>query len=100
MPDPSDAVTAMGLQTSPDHPLRMASAGQEPNQPVGKSGLRAMPALTRPGRHHSFILGRSDARTRPLLNQEERDRLHCWSMIVALASSAAGTTLLLTAVLR
>ncbi|QFU15243.1 hypothetical protein GDR74_02860 [Microvirga thermotolerans] len=61
------------------------------------SGLSARP---RPARHRSFILGRSDARLRSLLNQEERDRLHCWSMIVALTSSAAGLTLLLTAALH
>lgn len=94
MTDFSDAVAVMGLPTSTDHPFRASVAGLEPNRTLGKTGP------TRPGRHHSFILGRSDARTRPLLNQEERDRLHCWSLIVALASSAAGTTLLLTAVLR
>lgn len=100
MTDSSDAVTAMELQTLADHPVYPASAGQESSQTIGRSALRAVPGMARPGRHHSFILGRSDARTRPLLNQEERDRLHCWSLIVALASSAAGTTLLLTAVLR
>lgn len=94
MTDSSDAVAAMGLPTSSDHPFHASVAGLEPNRLPGKTGP------VRPGRHHSFILGRSDARTRPLLNQEERDRLHCWSLIVALASSAAGTTLLLTAVLR
>lgn len=90
----------MGPQTSSDHPFRPTGTGEERSRTLGQSGLRIMPAPTRPGRHHSFILGRSDARTRPLLNQEERDRLHCWAMIVALASSAAGTTLLLTAALR
>jgi hypothetical protein len=59
-----------------------------------------MPAPPRPARNNSFIFGRSDSRIRPLLNQEERDRLHCWAMIVALGSSVAGTTLLLTAALR
>lgn len=59
-----------------------------------------MPSPYRPARNKSFIFGRSDSRIRPLLNQEERDRLHCWAMIVAVASSAAGTTLLLTVILR
>ncbi|MBM6579053.1 hypothetical protein ILT44_02565 [Microvirga sp. BT689] len=59
-----------------------------------------MPHDPRPARNTSFIFGHSDSRYRPLLNQEERDRLHIWSMIVALSTSAAGTTLLLTAFLR
>lgn len=59
-----------------------------------------MPDTSGPDRSTSFIFGRSDSRIRPLLNQAERDRLHCWSMIIALASSAAGTTLLLTSFLR
>jgi len=65
-----------------------------------RSSFCIMPHDPRPGRNTSFIFGRSDSRIRPLLNQAERDRLHCWSMIVALASSAAGTTLLLAAFLR
>ncbi len=65
-----------------------------------RSSFCIMPHTPHPGRNASFIFGRSDSRIRPLLNQAERDRLHCWSMIIALASSAAGTTLLLTAILR
>ncbi|MXQ13005.1 hypothetical protein [Microvirga makkahensis] len=65
-----------------------------------RSSFCIMPHTPHPGRNASFIFGRSDSRIRPLLNQEERDRLHCWSMIIALASSAAGTTLLLTAFLH
>ena len=53
-----------------------------------------------PSRHHTFILGGSEARTRPLLNQGERDRLHCWSMVVAVASSVTGLALLLTSILH
>jgi hypothetical protein len=63
-------------------------------------GFGVMPSPYRPARNKSFIFGRSDSRIRPLLNQEERDRLHCWAMIVAVASSAAGTTLLLAVILR
>jgi hypothetical protein len=58
-----------------------------------------MPNPPKPARNHSFIFGRSESRIRPLLNQEERDRLHCWAMIVALTSSAVGTTLLLATAL-
>jgi hypothetical protein len=62
-----------------------------------RSSFCIMPHNPHPGRNASFIFGRSDSRIRPLLNQAERDRLHCWSMIIALASSAAGTALLLMA---
>ncbi|MCG7393120.1 hypothetical protein MHY87_09405 [Microvirga sp. ACRRW] len=65
-----------------------------------RSSFCIMPHVHGPDRNTSFIFGRSDSRIRPLLNQAQRDRLHCWSMIVALVSSAAGTTLLLTAILR
>ena len=65
-----------------------------------RSSFCIMPHVHGPDRNTSFIFGRSDSRIRPLLNQAQRDRLHCWSMIIALASSAAGTTLLLTAILR
>ena len=58
-----------------------------------------MPHDPRPSRNTSFIFGRSDSRYRPLLNQEERDRLHIWAMIVALSTSAAGITLLLSSLL-
>ncbi len=59
-----------------------------------------MPDTVKPSRSNSFILGLSESRIRPLLNQDERDRLHFWSMVVALASSVAGTTLLLTVFLQ
>jgi hypothetical protein len=62
-----------------------------------KSSFCILPAASKPARVNSFIFGLSDSRIRPLLNQEERDRLHCWSMLIALLSSAAGTTLLLMA---
>lgn len=65
-----------------------------------RSSFCIMPHTPHPWRSASFIFGRSDSRIRPLLNQAERDRLHCWSMVIALASAAAGTTLLLTAVFR
>lgn len=65
-----------------------------------RSSFCIMPHTPRPERNASFIFGRSDSRIRPLLNQAERDRMHLWSMIVALSSSAAGTALLLTAILR
>jgi len=69
-------------------------------QQVVRSSFCIMPHAPRDSRNGSFIFGRSDSRYRPLLNQEERDRLHIWAMIVALSTSAAGTTLLLTAFLR
>jgi hypothetical protein len=67
---------------------------------TARSSFCVLPHDPRPARNASFIFGRSDSRYRPLLNQEERDRLHLWAMIVALSSSVAGTTLLLTAILR
>jgi hypothetical protein len=69
-------------------------------QQAARSSFCVMPHDPRPARNASFIFGRSDSRYRPLLNQEERDRLHIWAMIVALSSSIAGTTLLLTAIFR
>jgi hypothetical protein len=75
------------------------SGDGQPRGPV-RSSFCIMPHTPRPERNASFIFGRSDSRIRPLLNQAERDRLHCWSMIIALASSAAATTLLLTAILH
>jgi hypothetical protein len=95
-----NAVTAMDPQTLHDHSFRTDNDRDGRTRPTGKAGFRIMPAPPRPARNHSFIFGRSDSRIRPLLNQEERDRLHCWAMIVALSSSVAGTTLLLTAALR
>jgi hypothetical protein len=65
-----------------------------------RSSFCVLPHDPQPARNTSFIFGRSDSRYRPLLNQEERDRLHIWAMIVALSSSIAGTTLLLTAIFR
>ena len=76
------------------------SAQPQPVRSVARSSFCVMPHDPRPVRNASFIFGRSDSRYRPLLNQEERDRLHIWAMIVALSSSAVGTTLLLTALLR
>ncbi|MGO4570476.1 hypothetical protein [Microvirga sp. 2TAF3] len=90
-------VNAMGSHFSSDQSFSTAGTHERPRPVIGPAGYRPASA---PARHHSFILGRSDARLRSLLNQEERDRLHCWSMIVALTSSAAGLTLLLTAALR
>lgn len=92
-----DAATAMHPQTS--HERSYAGSFQERQDGVRKSGFRVERPARQPGRNNSFIYGLSDSRIRPLLNQEERDRLHCWSMVVALAASAAGTTLLLTAIL-
>jgi hypothetical protein len=80
------------------HPSYHAGDIQPPMRSVVRSSFCIMPHAPRPARNASFILGRSDARYRPLLNQEERDRLHIWAMIVALSSSAVGTALLLTAV--
>lgn len=76
------------------------SVQHPPMRAMARSSFCIMPDAPRPARNTSFIFGRSDSRIRPLLNQEERDRLHLWAMIVALSSSAAGTTLLLAAVLR
>ena len=77
---------------------------REPSYSVRHQAVRSsfcvLPHDPQPARNASFIFGRSDSRYRPLLNQEERDRLHIWAMIVALSSSIAGTTLLLTAIFR
>lgn len=86
--------------SSPIYRPSSYSAGDVQDPPmrsVVRSSFCIMPHAPRPVRNASFIFGRSDARYRPLLNQEERDRLHIWAMIVALSSSAAGTALLLTA---
>ena len=69
-------------------------------QQAVRSSFCVMPHDPRPARNTSFIFGRSDSRYRPLLNTEERDRLHIWAMIVALSTSASCTTLLPTAFLR
>lgn len=87
---------------SSHHPSYGVGAGiTRSGQPRGpaRSSFCIMPHTPRPERNASFIFGRSDSRIRPLLNQAERDRLHRWSLIIALASSAAGTTLLLMAAL-
>ena len=90
----------MNLQTS-HHPSYGAGDSRYVQaRGHARSSFCIMPHVPRPVRNASFIFGRSDSRIRPLLNQAERDRLHCWSMIIALASSAAGTTLLLTVILR
>ncbi|HZH51723.1 MAG TPA: hypothetical protein VEZ16_07555 [Microvirga sp.] len=98
MTSSSNAVTAMGLHISHERSSLTDRSYERPRS-TGKSSFRVMPHPPRPARNHSFIFGRSESRIRPLLNQEERDRLHCWAMVVALASSAAGTTLLLTTIL-
>ncbi len=93
----SEAVAAMSSQTSHDPSYGAANLRDERGRPAVRSSFCIMPHAPRPARNTSFIFGRSDSRIRPLLNQEERDRLHCWAMIVALASSAVGTALLLAA---
>jgi hypothetical protein len=95
-----DAVTAMGPHISDNRSYLTGPSREERYRSTGKAGFCIMPTPPRPARNHSFIFGRSESRIRPLLNQEERDRLHCWAMLVAVASSAVGTTLLLTVVLR
>ncbi len=90
----------MHSQISHDHQSYAGFARQAQPRGTVRSSFCIMPHPPRQVRTTSFIFGRSDARFRPLLNQQERDRLHCWAMIVALASSAAGTTLLLTVALR
>ncbi len=89
----------MNPQISHD-PSYSAGAGHEPMRTMVRSSFCIMPHAPRPARTTTFIFGRSDSRYRPLLNQEERDRLHIWAMIVALSSSAVGTTLLLAAFLH
>ncbi|MBB3020251.1 hypothetical protein FHR70_003332 [Microvirga lupini] len=76
------------------------SPHHQPVRAVSRSSFCVIPHDPRPARTTTFIFGRSDSRYRPLLNQEERNRLHIWAMIVALSTSAAGTTLLLTAFLN
>ncbi|KAB0268311.1 hypothetical protein [Microvirga brassicacearum] len=93
-----NAMMDMGPQTSPDPIFTPAPSRYERPRLAERAGFGIMPAPARPSRHNTFILGRSDARTRPLLNQEERDRLHCWSMIVAMGSSLTGLGLLLTSI--
>jgi hypothetical protein len=90
--------SAMNPQISHE-PSYSAGTHQQPLRMV-RSSFCIMPHAPRPARTASFIFGRSDARYRPLLNQEERDRLHLWAMIVTLSSSAVGTTLLLASFLR
>jgi hypothetical protein len=84
-------------------PSRHASYGaglaQSPMRQVVRSSFSIIPHSPKPVRNASFIFGRSDSRLRPLLNQEERNRMHCWAMMIALISSIAGTTLLLTTIL-
>ncbi|MBZ6077832.1 hypothetical protein [Microvirga puerhi] len=87
-----DAAAVMHSDSTPDRSFSTSGVAVGQRPVLGSSSLHSAPA-----RHHSFILGRSDARLRSLLNQEERDRLHCWSLIVALVSSVTGLTLLLTA---
>lgn len=89
----------MSPPTSLDSSYGADETRDERMRATARSSFCVLPAKPKPARNHTFIFGRSDSRIRPLLNQEERDRLHCWAMIIALASSAAGTTLLLTAAL-
>jgi hypothetical protein len=89
----------MNPQISHD-PSYSAGAHHQPMRTMVRSSFCIMPHAPRPARTTTFIFGRSDSRYRPLLNQEERDRLHIWAMIVALSSSTVGTTLLLTALLH
>lgn len=93
----SNAAIVMSLDSYPDRSFPASGLAVRQREPGDLR--RSRPAIA-PARHRSFILGRSDARLRTLVNQEERDRLHCWSMIVALTSSAAGLALLLTAALQ
>jgi hypothetical protein len=88
----------MNPQTSHHPSCEAGSAYRQPVRAMARSSFSIIPHSPKPVRTASFIFGRSDSRLRPLLNQEERDRLHCWAMVVALASSAAGTTLLLAAI--
>jgi hypothetical protein len=78
-------------------PSRHASYGADlahsPVRQAVRSSFSIIPHSPKPVRNASFIFGRSDSRLRPLLNQEERNRMHCWAMVVA------GTTLLLTTIL-
>jgi hypothetical protein len=90
----------MNLQTSHHPSYGAGDSRYGPTRGPVRSSFCIMPHVPKPERSASFIYGRSDSRLRPLLNQAERDRLHCWSMIIALASSAAGTTLLLSVILR
>lgn len=94
-----DVVTAMRSQIS-RHPSFDASLRDGQGRSMPRSAFHGLGESPRAGRNNSFIYGLSDSRIRPLLNQEERDRLHCWSLLVALVSSAAGTTLLLAAFVR
>jgi hypothetical protein len=94
----SQPMMDMGPQTSPDPIFTPAPSRYERPRLAPRPGFGIMPPPASVSRHHTFILGRSDARTRPLLNQEERDRLHCWSMIVAVGSSVTGLGLLLMSI--
>jgi hypothetical protein len=91
-------MTDMGPQTTSQAIFTPAPSRYERPRLAERAGFGIMPAPARPSRHNTFILGRSAARTRPLLNQEERDRLHCWSMVVAVASSMTGLGLLLMSI--
>lgn len=89
-----NAANVMNPDSSLDRSISTSGVPVRQRPVIGPGSIRPASA---PARHRSFILGRSDARLRSLVNQEERDRLHCWSMVVALTSSAAGLALLLTA---
>ncbi|WP_210495423.1 hypothetical protein [Microvirga antarctica] len=93
-------MTDMGPQITPNPMFTPAPSRYERPRLAERAGFGIMPAPARPSRHNTFILGRSEARTRPLLNQEERDRLHCWSMVVAVVSSVTGLALLVASILH
>jgi hypothetical protein len=84
-------------------PSRHATYGADAIHSQARQAVRSsfsiIPHSPKPVRTASFIFGRSDSRLRPLLNQAERDRMHCWAMMIALISSVAGTTVLLTTIL-
>lgn len=90
----------MNLQTSRNPSYGVGHGHDRQARSMVRSSFCVLPHSPRPARTTSFIFGRSDSRIRPLLNQEERDRLHCWAMLIALASSTVGTTLLLTSMLH
>jgi hypothetical protein len=90
----------MNSQTSRNLSYGAGDTGYGRGRSHVRSSFCIMPHAPRPERNTSFIYGRSDSRIRPLLNQAERNRMHFWAMLIALTSSAAGTTLLLAAFLR
>jgi hypothetical protein len=83
----------------PSDPLAVPAGTTEPrSRHHGHDlGFRFAPNPSRAGRSRNLDPVRDLDEAHSLLVRQEPDRLNCWALIVALASSATGMTLLLTA---